>query len=103
MKGKRHVKRISEGVRKYFGIDLYNFWMTKDRSSEIIYARQVAMYLASHQEGVSLTCIGKEFHRHHSTVISSVRKIASEIKIYKETKEEVHYLKKTLRVKEKNA
>ena len=52
----------------------------RSKSSHIANARQVAMYLINHMTNLSLTDIGVEFGRDHTTVMHSRDKVASLLK-----------------------
>ena len=70
------IKRIQDAVGERFG--LTHAELTGDRRSQnIVYPRQVAMYLARELTDSSLPKIGKEFGgRDHTTVIHATSKIA---------------------------
>ena len=74
------VERIQEVVGERFGISLQE--LTSDRrSQQIVYPRQVAMYLCRELTDSSLPKIGKKFGgRDHTTVIHATSKIAKLIK-----------------------
>jgi chromosomal replication initiator protein len=70
------IKRIQETVVERFGISLRELTGEK-RSQNIVYPRQVAMYLSRELTDSSLPKIGKEFGgRDHTTVIHATSKIA---------------------------
>ena len=70
------IRRIQDTVADRFGLDLAE--LTGDRRSQnIVYPRQVAMYLSRELTDSSLPKIGKEFGgRDHTTVIHATSKIA---------------------------
>jgi chromosomal replication initiator protein len=70
------VERIQETVVERFGISMQE--LTGDRrSQQIVYPRQVAMYLCRELTDSSLPKIGKKFGgRDHTTVIHATSKIA---------------------------
>jgi len=70
------VERIQESVIERFGISMQE--LTGDRrSQQIVYPRQVAMYLCRELTDSSLPKIGKKFGgRDHTTVIHATSKIA---------------------------
>jgi chromosomal replication initiator protein len=70
------IKRIQDAVVERFGLTLAE--LTGDRRSQnIVYPRQVAMYLSRELTDSSLPKIGKEFGgRDHTTVIHATSKIA---------------------------
>lgn len=61
-------------VEDYFGITLELMCYTS-RKREIVYPRQVAMYLLIHYSPLSLKNIGKIFGKDHTTVIHSRQSI----------------------------
>jgi chromosomal replication initiator protein len=70
------IRRIQEAVSDRFSISL-NELTGEKRSQNIVYPRQVAMYLARELTDSSLPKIGKEFGgRDHTTVIHATSKIA---------------------------
>jgi chromosomal replication initiator protein len=74
------IKRIQETVVERFGISLGELTGEK-RSQNIVYPRQVAMYLSRELTDSSLPKIGKEFGgRDHTTVIHATSKIARMIR-----------------------
>ena len=87
---------IQETVAKYFNIDAKDIAGAK-RSADIVFPRQIAMYLCRTVPQLSLPQIGKEFgNRDHTTVMHACNKIEKEIKINKETKLIVESVKKIL-------
>jgi chromosomal replication initiator protein len=74
------IKRIQEAVIERFGIS-FNELTGEKRSQNIVYPRQVAMYLSRELTDSSLPKIGKEFGgRDHTTVIHATSKIARMIR-----------------------
>ncbi len=70
------IKAIQESVADRFGLSLTELCGDK-RSQNIVYPRQVAMYLSRELTDSSLPKIGKEFGgRDHTTVIHATSKIA---------------------------
>ena len=70
------IKRIQDLVAERFGLSLDELCGEK-RSQNIVYPRQVAMYLSRELTDSSLPKIGKEFGgRDHTTVIHATSKIA---------------------------
>jgi chromosomal replication initiator protein len=70
------IKRIQETVIDRFGLSMQELCGDK-RSQNIVYPRQVAMYLSRELTDSSLPKIGKEFGgRDHTTVIHATSKIA---------------------------
>ncbi len=74
------IQRIQETISDRFGVSLDELCGDK-RSQNIVYPRQVAMYLSRELTDSSLPKIGKEFGgRDHTTVIHATSKIARLIK-----------------------
>lgn len=71
---------------------------SKSRISELVLARQVAMYLAKEFTGLSLKNIGIEMgNKTHATVVYSCKSIKNYIDTDKELKKQIEQLKKSLR------
>ena len=87
---------IIDVVAEHFHITADDIKSNK-RSSEIVYPRQIAMYLCSNMTDAGLKRIGAEMgNRDHSTVLHGSRKIASEIKKSDTVRETIEVLKKKL-------
>jgi len=87
---------IQDTVAKYFNIDSKDIAGSK-RSADIVFPRQIAMYLCRTVPQLSLPQIGKDFgNRDHTTVMHACNKIEKEIKENRETKLIVESVKKIL-------
>lgn len=87
---------IQETVAKYFNIDPKDIASSK-RSNDIVFPRQIAMYLCRTVPQLSLPQIGKDFgNRDHTTVMHACNKIEKEIKENKNTKLIVESVKNIL-------
>ena len=87
---------IQETVAKYFNIDAKDLVGIK-RSNDIVFPRQIAMYLCRCVPQLSLPQIGKDFgNRDHTTVLHACNKIEKEIKENKNTKMIVDSVKNIL-------
>ena len=74
------IERIQEIVSDRFGLSLDELCGDR-RSQNIVYPRQVAMYLSRELTDSSLPKIGKQFGgRDHTTVIHATSKIARMIR-----------------------
>jgi chromosomal replication initiator protein len=74
------IERIQELVSDRFGLSLDELCSDK-RSQNIVYPRQVAMYLSRELTDSSLPKIGKQFGgRDHTTVIHATSKISRMIR-----------------------
>ena len=77
---------IQEIVSKYFNIDKKDLVSTK-KSNDIVYPRQIAMYLCRAVGQMSFPKIGEEFgKRDHTTVMHAYKKIEKELKENSNTK-----------------
>ena len=77
---------IQEIVSKYFNIDKKDLVSTK-KSNDIVYPRQIAMYLCRSVGQMSFPKIGEEFgKRDHTTVMHAFKKIEKELKENSNTK-----------------
>ena len=77
---------IQEIVSKYFNIDKKDLVSTK-KSNDIVYPRQIAMYLCRAVGQMSFPKIGEEFgKRDHTTVMHAFKKIEKELKDNSNTK-----------------
>lgn len=87
---------IQETVAKYFNIDVKDLAGAK-RSNEVVFPRQIAMYLCRTVPQLSLPQIGRDFgNRDHTTVMHACNKIDKEIKENKNTKLIVESVKNIL-------
>ena len=90
------IEYIQEVVAKYFGIDIKDMKSSK-KSNDIVFPRQIAMYLCRSIANASFPKIGDEFgKRDHTTVMHAVKKIEKEIKSNQNTKLIVDNVKKNL-------
>lgn len=79
-------KNVLEAVSRYFNIDKEEL-LSKKRTKEIAYVRQIAMYLCSSLVKSTLEDVGSFFGgRHHTTVMHDIKKIANEMKFNDELK-----------------
>ncbi len=87
---------IQETVAKYFNIDQKDLVGAK-RSNDVVFPRQIAMYLCRTVPQISLPQIGRDFgNRDHTTVMHACSKIEKEIKENKNTKLIVESVKNIL-------
>lgn len=98
MSEKNDVHRIQKIVSEYFQISVEDI-RSKKRSSNISFPRQIAMYLCREMTSESFPKIGTEFGgKDHSTVMHSVEKIETEIKVNKDLANIIEKLKKDIGV-----
>lgn len=69
----------------------------KKRTRNIIYARQIAIYLSRQMLDLPFNDIGKKFNRDHSTVMYSVTNVEGKMKESRELREELETLKQLIR------
>jgi chromosomal replication initiator protein len=92
------IGRIKERVASLFGIRMEDF-NSKKRTRTIAYPRQIAMYLARELTDLSLPKIGEEFGgRDHTTVIHAHDKIAKDLEINDELKNNIEQLRSDLEI-----
>jgi chromosomal replication initiator protein len=69
------IEAIQKQVAEQFGLRLPEI-KAKNNSRQIVFPRQIAMYLAKHLTEASLPEIGRQFGgKHHTTVLHSIEKI----------------------------
>lgn len=69
----------------------------KKRTRNIIYARQIAIYLSRQMLDLPFNDIGKKFNRDHSTVMYSVTNVEEKMKESRELREELETLRQLIR------
>ena len=74
------IEAIQKQVAEQFGLRLPEI-KAKNNSRQIVFPRQIAMYLAKHMTEASLPEIGRQFGgKHHTTVLHSIEKIEEQRK-----------------------
>lgn len=68
---------IIEIVARHYGLEVSEI-QSRGQHRHLALARQVAMYLVKQLTHLSYPEIGRQFHKHHSTVLYSVHKIEGE-------------------------
>lgn len=90
------IDAIQKVVAEQFGLRV-NEIKAKDNSRQIVYPRQIAMYLAKQMTDASLPEIGRQFGgKHHTTVLHSVEKIEEARKEDKDLNRMLNKLSETL-------
>ena len=90
------IEYIQEVISKYFGVDVKDLKSSK-KSNDIVFPRQIAMYLCRVMTNASFPKIGDEFgRRDHTTVMHAYKKIDKELKTNPNTKLIVDNVKKSL-------
>lgn len=90
------VADIQKEVESFYKIGHADL-IGKKRTRNIIYARQIAIYLCRHMLDLPFNDIGKKFNRDHSTVMYSVTNVEEKMKENRELKEEIDTLKQLIR------
>ncbi len=68
------VDVIQRAVAEEFDLKVSDL-IARSNAAKFAYPRQIAMYLCKHETKASLSQIGREFKRHHTTVMHSIGKI----------------------------
>lgn len=85
---------IKKSVAEFFGLKVSDLEGSK-RTREIVYPRQIAIYLIRKHTNLSLPQIGKEFgDRDHTTIMHSCEKIENELKSNENLKERIELIEK---------
>lgn len=85
------IEKIIIAVTEHFGVSLKQL-ESKHRKRELVYARQVGMYLLRTNTYLPLRAIGKIFCRDYTTVIHSRNLILDLMSRQPEIKNEIKYL-----------
>ena len=90
------VEAIIEAVTEHFQLKS-NDIVSQKRTKEIVFPRQIVMYLCREMTDVSLQAIGKALgNRDHTTILHGIEKINLEINSNESTRNTVETLKKKL-------
>lgn len=93
------VNLIQDVVANYYNLRLEDF-KSKRRTRNVVYPRQIAMYLARKLTDLSLPKIGEEFGgRDHTTVIHAYEKINTELETDDSLKETIEEISKKIQQK----
>src|SRR5579863_10066133 len=91
-----HVKEVLEGICRYYNVDI-DLLRGKQRDREIVWPRQVAMYLMREETNASLLQIGTELGgRDHTTIMHGWEKVQAEITNNDRVRREVAAVLETL-------
>jgi chromosomal replication initiator protein len=91
-----NIKSIQDMVTRYFDLKPDDL-ISKKRTRELSYPRQIAMYLCRELTDLSLPRVGEDFGgRDHTTVMHACEKIADEINNNPETRKIINELKKNI-------
>lgn len=86
------VTKIQKAVADYFNLTV-NTLKSKKRTSDVVYARQIAMYLCKMNTNETIERIGLEFNRNHATVIYACDKVKEEMNNNQELKKQLKEIK----------
>ncbi len=86
---------VIDMVARHFDLRPEEF-RAKNRSRDISYPRQIAMYLCRELVDLSLPKIGDEFERDHTTVLHAINKIKGDMSTHPEMKSTVSRIKKMI-------
>ncbi len=90
------IEAIQKAVAEQFGLRLPEI-KQKNNSRQIVFPRQIAMYLAKHLTEASLPEIGRQFGgKHHTTVLHSIDKIDKQRQVDKDLNRTLNKLTETL-------
>ena len=89
-------ERIMEAVANYFYIPVEQM-ISQNRSKDVAYPRQMAMYMIRQELEYSFPDIAKIFKRDHTTVMHACNKIEEERKNSRETEEVIKSLHNNIR------
>ena len=90
------IEGIQKAVAEQFGLRLPEI-KAKNNSRQIVFPRQIAMYLAKHLTEASLPEIGRQFGgKHHTTVLHSIEKIDGQRQNDKDLNRTLNKLTETL-------
>jgi chromosomal replication initiator protein len=74
--------------------------ISKSRKKQVVQPRKVAIYLAKSLLDISLTELGRHFHRHHATILSILNTIEKEINRHSTLAKEIAYLHEKIKKRE---
>ncbi|CAD7778960.1 MAG: Chromosomal replication initiator protein DnaA [Candidatus Methanoperedenaceae archaeon GB50] len=95
---KINLSEIKKLVCQHYKINCEDL-ISKSRQKQIIIPRKLAIYLAKRYLNLSLTELGKNFRRHHSSILNALNSIEKEIKKREFLSREVKYLCKKIEEK----
>ncbi|MDO5328723.1 MAG: chromosomal replication initiator protein DnaA [Coriobacteriia bacterium] len=90
------IEKIQSAVEKFYNIN-HSSLIGKKKDKNIAYARQIAMYLCYNLLETTVSNIGNNFNRDHSTVIHSIKVVEDKRKNNRSVNEELEVLEKMIR------
>lgn len=73
------IEKIVDEVSRTYNISSDDI-MSKRKTADVVYARQVALYITKEITQLSYTAIGKKFNMHHTTVMYTMEKMEKILK-----------------------
>lgn len=90
------IKKVLKTVSEFYEIKLENL-LSESRKKNIVFPRQIAMYLLKKEGNFSYTNIGEEFGgKDHTTIIYAYEKIKKELEQNERLQEEIEILKQKI-------
>lgn len=94
---------ILKVVQNYYDVN-EDYYKRKTRKYEILFPRQVAMYLIRQNTKLSLNSIGEKFgNKNHATIINGVKRIKGYVDVDKQIRMEVKDIQQTITLKSSSA
>jgi len=94
---------ILKVVQNYYQVD-ESYFLKKTRRNEILFARQVAMYLIKKNTKLSLNSIGQKCgNKDHATVINAIKRVQGYIDVDKQLKKQVSDIQQIIKLKSSSA
>ena len=90
------IADIQKEVESFYKVS-HSDLVGKKRSREIVYARQIAIYLCRQMLDLPYNDIGKKFNRDHTTVMYSVTNVEKRMQESRELREELETLSQLIR------
>lgn len=89
-------------VQNYYDVD-EDYYKRKTRRYEILFPRQVAIYLIRKNTKLSLNSIGEKFEKNHATIINAIKRISGFMQVDKKVKTQVNDIQQTISLKSESA
>jgi acyl carrier protein len=84
----RDVQRV---VAAFYGVEMASL-ISEKRTADVVYPRQIAMYLARRLSNQTYPDIGQRFGRDHTTVLHSIRKVEALRQTYQRVRDEIQII-----------
>jgi hypothetical protein len=89
-------------VQNYYDVD-EDYYKRKTRRYEILFPRQVAIYLIRKNTKLSLNSIGEKFEKNHATIINAIKRISGFMQVDKKVKTQINDIQQTISLKSESA